>query len=74
MGLLDRLIPSRKHRAIADEIFTVLREIVRGARTLADARAELIRRAQKGDLDKALINARSAESIARDFVDEGKVP
>lgn len=74
MGLLDRLFSSRRSRAVADEAFSILREIVRGARTLADARAELIKRAQKGDLDKALIAARSAESIAQDFIDSGNVP
>jgi hypothetical protein len=74
MGLLDRILPSRRARGFADEAFSILREIVRGAHTLADARAELIRRAQKGDLDQALIRARSSESVARAFVDEGKVP
>lgn len=74
MGLLDRLLPSRRARTIADEIVPILREVVRDFHTLADARKELLRRAVKGDLDKALIAARSAESIAKGFVEEGKVP
>lgn len=77
MGLLNRLFNRKaleRDAAIANEVLGVIRDVVASARNLKEAKDELVRRAQRGDLDRVLVKVASAKQIAQDFVNDGTVP
>jgi hypothetical protein len=72
MSWLKNLLGNRRAREEAVGIVVdAIRQAAEGAKTIAEIRERLARKAEKGDLDKAIRILGDAKGIAQDFVDNG---
>ena len=64
-----------KHRDLVLRIFKVIRQAVRGAKTVAEARESLAKRlavgARAGDFDDAIKRLSDSDSLVKDFIKNG---